>query len=326
MSQEGSAYHVFPMRTWRAIACGALVAMATVTLAGFADEGHRIVGRLAELHLRNVRALGEIRNILRPGETLADAAVWPDTIKAATYEDEDTAPFRLEHPGHETYHYANLPFQAERYDASVLGARPSDVVQMSRECIRVLRGTSRMFTRREALRLLAHFVGDMHQPLHVGTGFIPAQPPLRFIVPQGTTGWRLTLGGNALLYGPQDRFNLHSYWDAHAVNLTMRRDDETTFVTRLFESLPVMPGWTDSGDPDGWPERWANDALEQSRIVHRDIRILAYLGPDDSGRTAHRWRIERPAGYDDRARTLTRLQLAKGGYRLAAVLKAIWPE
>ena len=314
------------MRTCGAIACCALVALATVSLAGFADEGHRIVGRLAELHLRNARALEEVRKILRPGESLADAAIWADTIKSATYEDEDTAPFRLEHPAQDTYHYANLPFQAKRYEATVPGARPTDVVQMSRECIRVLRGNSRVFTPREALRLLAHFVGDMHQPLHVGTGFISAQAPLRFVFPQDTTGWRLTLGGNALLYGPQDRFNLHSYWDAHAVNLTMRRDDEMTFVSRVFEALPVMPGWADTGDPDDWPQRWADDALEQSRIVHHDIRILAYLGPDDSGRTPHRWRIDQPAGYDERARTLVRMQLAKGGYRLAAVLRAIWPD
>ena len=314
------------MRIRIAIVCAALVGFASLGLGAFADAGHRIVGRLAELHLRNARALEEVRKVLRPGETLADAAVWPDTIKAATYEDEDTAPFRLKHPAQDTYHYANLPFQTDRYDASVLGARPTDVVQMSRECIRVLRGTSRLFTPREALRLLAHFVGDMHQPLHIGTGFIAAQGPLRFVVPQGTTGWRLTLGGNALLYGPQDRFNLHSYWDAHAVNLTMRQDDEATFVARLFEALPVMPGWMNSGDADLWPQQWADDGLVHSKTVHNGITILAYLGPDDTGRTAHRWRIQQPQGYDERARTVVRLQLAKAGYRLAAVLKAIWPD
>jgi hypothetical protein len=176
------------------------------------------------------------------------------------------------------------------------------------------------------LRLLVHFVGDIHQPLHIGTGFVSSQMPLRFVFPQGSTGWRPSLGGNTLLYGPQDRFNLHSYWDAHAVNITMRRDDEATFVARIFEALPVMPGWRDSGDVDEWPQHWADQALRDSKDVHEGIAIVAYLGPDDSGRTAHRWRIRLPAGYDDRARALTRVQLAKGGYRLAALLKAIWPS
>jgi hypothetical protein len=314
------------MRIRIALACAALVAAFTAGLSAYADEGHRIVGRLAELHLRDTRALQEVRKILRHGETLADAAVWPDTIKRATYEDEDTAPFRLEHIAHDTYHFASLPFQVDRYDLSVPGARDRDIVQMLRESIRVLRGMSKFFTPREALRLVAHFVGDIHQPLHIGTGFVSSQGPLRFVVPQGTTGWRPSLGGNALLYGPQDRFNLHSYWDAHAVNITMRRDDEATFVARLFEALPVMPAWKDSGNVDEWPQHWADEALLNSKPAHDGIAIVAYLGPDDSGRTAHRWRIQLPAGYDERARALTRVQLAKGGYRLAALLKAIWPD
>ena len=64
---------------------------------------------------------------------------------------------------------------------------------MTRECIRVLRGSSTAFTRRDALRMLAHLVGDMHQPLHAGNAFVSASGPLRFVVPEGPTGWR-TLG------------------------------------------------------------------------------------------------------------------------------------
>ena len=41
---------------------------------------------------------------------------------------------------------------------------------------------------------------------------------------------------------------------------------------------------------------------------------------------AHRWRVQPPPGYEEAARQRVRIQLAKGGYRLAATLKAIWPE
>ena len=47
--------------------------------------------------------------------------------------------------------------------------------------------------------------------------------------------------------------------------------------------------------------------------------------PTMPARTPHRWRIEQPAGYDDRSRARIRIQLAKGGYRLV-VAQAIWPE
>jgi hypothetical protein len=358
----------------------ALAAALPPAIHGFGDEGHRVVGLLAEMHLKNSRALGEVRRILRPQETLADAAIWPDTIKNPLYEDADTGLFRLEHPAQDTYHYTNPAFQATRYDPSLPGARPTDVLQMTRECIRVLRrgsdgsagtgrgsdgsagtgrgsdgssttgrgsdgspatgrgsygspatgrgshGSDTVFTPREALRLLAHLVGDIHQPLHVGNAYVSASGPLRFVVPEGPTGWRSSAGGNALVYGPQDRFNLHSYWDSHIVNLAMRNDDVAAFASRLMAELPVQAEWRDAGDPDGWPERWVNEALVYAKDAHRDIRITTYLGPDENGRTPHRWRIEQPPGYDDRSRSRVRIQLAKGGYRLAAVLRAVWPD
>ena len=300
------------------LACGS-------TLGAFGDSGHRIVGRVAELHLQNSRALTEVRKILRPQETLADAAVWPDTIKNPLYEDGDTPLFRLAHPAQDTYHYTNIPFQAAKYDPALPGARPTDILQMTRECLRVLGGSSTTFTRREALRLLAHLVGDMHQPLHAGNAFVSASGPLQFVVPQGPTGWRTAIGGNALVYGPQDRFNLHSYWDTHIVNLAMRNDDVAAYASKLVAELPVAPEWRDTGKADAWPERWVNDSLVDAKDAHEGVRLTMYLGPDEAGRTPHRWRIEQPAGYDDRSRARVRLQLAKGGYRLSALLKSVWP-
>ena len=295
------------------------------TLGAFGDSGHRIVGRVAEAHLLGSRALTEVRKILRPQETLADASVWPDTIKNPLYEDEDTPLFRLDHPAQDTYHYTNVPFQTTKYDLSLPGARPTDSLQIARECIKVLRGTSKAFTPREALRMLAHLVGDMHQPLHSGNAFVSASGPLRFVLPEGPTGWRTSVGGNALVYGPQDRFNLHSYWDTHIVNLAMGKDDVATYAVRLIKEVPVAPEWKDTGDPDGWPERWTNEALVLAKEAHQDIKLTVYLGPDEVRDFPHRWRIEQPAGYDDRSRPRIRIQLAKGGYRLAAVLKSIWP-
>ncbi|HET7217275.1 MAG TPA: S1/P1 nuclease [Vicinamibacterales bacterium] len=318
-------YRLLSGRTAVLLWTSALLAALTATPGAFGEEGHRIVGAVAEMHLKGSRALAEARRIMRPQETLADAAVWPDTIKTPAYEDGDTGPFRLEHPAQDTYHYTNVPFQAAAYHPDVPGARPSDILQTTRECVRVLRGASTSFTPREAIRMLAHLVGDIHQPLHIGSGYVNASGPLRFIEPQGATGWRPTMGGNALVYGPQDRFNLHSYWDTHIVNLAMRNDDVPAYAARLIAEVPVAVEWRNTGDPDAWPERWVNESLGYARDAYRDIRVAVYLGPDDSGGIPHRWRIEQPPGYDDRSRARIRTQLAKGGYRLAALLRAVWP-
>jgi len=302
-----------------------MIAAVPRRLGAFGEEGHRVIGLIAQRHLQGSRALTEVRRILLPQEMLADASMWPDTIKDPLYEDDDTPLFRLEHPAQDTYHYTNVPFQADRYDALLPGARPTDILQTTRECIRVLRGSSKVFTPREALRMLAHLVGDMHQPLHVGNGYVATLNPLRFIVPTSPTGWRTAVGGNALVYGPQDRFNLHSYWDTHIVNLAMRNDDVPTYAARLLGEVKIATDWKDPGDPDLWPERWVNEALAYAKDAHQGVKIIMYLGPDDSARMPHRWRIELPPGYDDRARGRVRVQLAKGAYRLAALLRAIWP-
>lgn len=301
-------------------------AASVISLDAFGAAGHRIVGLLAELDLKDSRALRQVRRILPKDHTLADAAVWPDTIKDSMYEDADSAIYKLNHPAHDTYHYANLPFQAERYGLDVPGARPTDIIQITRESIRVLKTGKGMFKEREALRLLAHFIGDMHQPLHAGNGFVSSSGPLTFVEPKGPTGWRPTLGGNLLLYGPENRFNLHSYWDSHAVNITIQKDDPAAFAARLFAEGNRPAGGTPSGDPVAWPELWATEVLVHAKEVHRGLRIVSYLGPDEAKRTPHRWLIEQPSDYDQRARTLVRRQLAAGGFRLAAVLKAIWPD
>jgi len=310
----------------RTVMLGAGLALILTTTAGaFGDAGHRVIGRIAEMHLTNTRALQEVRGILRPGESLADASVWADTIRSATYEDEDTPRFRLAHPAHETYHYTNVPFQKDRYDPALPGAHFTDIVQMTRECIRVLRGSSQAFTRREALRLLAHFAGDIHQPLHVGNAFVSAEGPLRFVVPEGPVRWRSSLGGNALRYGPDGNFNLHSYWDSHAVNLVMRKEDPAAYAARLVKELGAPASWRTPGDPEGWPEAWATEALPLAREAYEGISVMEYLTPQAGGRTGHRWRIAQPAVYDALARQRVPVQLAKGGYRLAATLQAIWP-
>jgi hypothetical protein len=308
------------------LAASAFGALLTGQLTAFGEPGHRVVGHVAESHLAGSRARAEVRRILRAGETLADAGQWPDTIRDAAYEDDDTARFRLGHPGHDTYHFTNVPFHATRYQPGAIGTHPTDIVTTARESIRVLRGQSSFFTEREALRMLAHLVCDIHQPLHVGNAFVAADGPLRFVVPEGSTGWRSTHGGNALRYGPKDTFNLHSYWDAHAVTLAMRKQDVRTYAAHLVKERGTPASWRNTGDVESWPVQWADEALVHAKEAYAQVDLLQHLVPDEGGRTAHRWRIRQRPGYDTLARKIVPAQLAKAGYRLAETLRAIWPD
>jgi hypothetical protein len=68
----------------------------------------------------------------------------------------------------------------------------------------------------EALRLLVHFVGDIHQPLHCGTGFYQFSDGgvVQLITdPQAADGKPNDRGGNLLFYGQEATDQLHALWD-----------------------------------------------------------------------------------------------------------------
>jgi hypothetical protein len=84
-------------------------------------------------------------------------------------------------------------------------------------------------SKRIALRVLIHLVGDIHQPLHCGTGYYDvrnlARPKL-ISRPSEAARFRNTedRGGNQLFYGTGKFDELHAYWDSVCV---YRRDKST---------------------------------------------------------------------------------------------------
>ncbi|MFX7853970.1 S1/P1 nuclease, partial [Acinetobacter baumannii] len=78
---------------------------------------------------------------------------------------------------HKQTHYADVALQRSRYLLGFAGTRPDDVVGSLRQAILVLQGKPapgqpQINSPREALLLLAHWVGDLHQPLHVGAVYL----------------------------------------------------------------------------------------------------------------------------------------------------------
>ena len=117
------------------------------------DEGHRLVARLAEGRL-TPRAAAAVRELLG-GQSLADAALWADRIRARR---PDTKPL----------HYVNIPLAASGY----LPARDCPtgrciIAAIERDRLTLADAHATPAARAEALRFLAHLIGDLHQPLHV---------------------------------------------------------------------------------------------------------------------------------------------------------------
>ena len=310
-----------------------VLCFAMVTPAhAFGDKGHSLVGKIAEIQLKDTRALKEVRKLLKPGESLVTAATWPDRLKLDESKlDPEMKAFIAANKKHGSWHYVDLPFQASGYSVDTPGAGVEDVVHMVSTCVDVLKGKSDRFSKRHALFLLTHYVGDIHQPLHVACGYVAKRgSTLVFVDPSkdvepskednGGNGLRFRLTPGGTLY------KLHSFWDSETVDQVVPGSDLASGALSLIQQVQPKPSWKTSGDASTWSTQWANEALIFSRASYRRFKLTGVRPVTDPKEWPRdQWYITVPSDYLHDASGLIRVQLAKGGYRLAALLKEIWP-
>jgi hypothetical protein len=117
-------------------------------------EGHMIVGKIAEEQLSPAAKLAVSK--LLPGTNLAAVSTWADQIK-------DQPAWVQTKP----WHFIDVA-DGRSYE-SITHAPEGDVITAIDQYSAVLKdSTSSTLDRQNALKFLVHFVGDIHQPLHVG--------------------------------------------------------------------------------------------------------------------------------------------------------------
>lgn len=181
------------MRTILTILAALSAILAPPALA-WGSMGHRTVGAIA---LANVKpsTRAALRDLLRHQReldtpqcrmgTIEDAATWPDCIKGERWRFAYTS----------SWHYHDQPvcgtfdLKAHCRDGNCATA------QIERNARLLANRKLSPALRLEALSFVVHFVGDIHQPLHVGENE--------------------DMGGNAVKadYGDAPGRNLHSIWD-----------------------------------------------------------------------------------------------------------------
>jgi hypothetical protein len=128
--------------------------------------------------------------------TLAHASTWPDRIKSPKHTQFRQYAFARK------LHYVNSPPDANGYGRGRDCPEGKCVIEAIHTYRTLLRDAMDPKMRLVALKFLAHFVGDIHQPLHVG--------------------YKRDRGGNdmAVQFFNQ-KTNLHKTWDT----LILRRDN-----------------------------------------------------------------------------------------------------
>lgn len=214
---------------------------------------------------------------------------------------------------HKEYHYTDVAIQRDRYRAGLVGTNDHDIVAAVSAAVAVLQGQAspapfRMTSKKEALRVLAHYVGDIHQPLHVAAVYLDDEGHL--VDPDhGTYDPRTkTDGGNTLFVKSQ---KLHGKWDA--VVATLGRDPVPATVLKEARGIAVT-----AGPIEQWSTAWATESVD---LGHRAFEGLQYSRADDK----HHYQVTLPEGYSGRMRDVQHDQVVKAGARLAQILRTIWP-
>lgn len=366
----------FMARGWMGIASVMLLAIVPGARA-YGPDGHRLVGAIADARLAAEPAGARVRELL-DGLTLEQASVLPDNIKAwdrKPPDDPNTWHLR-DHPGlekqlrafweanhapgsdperadHTVYHYTDVPVATPgvKYADARHGTGKRDIVQMLPYCVRVLRRevpetNERKITRAVALILIAHYVGDIHQPLHVGSQYFTMKGPAD---PDKVTAYP-SQGGNLitlLLTGGSDReqrggrtARMHSYWDGDAVRTakalirsdmleqTPGRADVTDEDIARYLAAHEPNGWKTGldGSPEACAQAWANEILPVARQAYERLTFTEiHLGSPGGARTriVAEEKTPQPDGvpYAEWAGRVVGRELHLAGWRLAEVCR-----
>lgn len=167
----------------------ALIAYLPFTAGAWGMNGHRIVGQIADYYL-STKARKAVMQVLGT-ESPAMASNWPDFIKSdSTYN----------YLG--SWHYVNLPGGLDQNGVfNFLDSyKEANVYNKIPEMIAILKDKQKTAAEKKmAMRLLIHFMGDIHQPMH--------------------TARKDDLGGNKVnvtWFG--QRSNLHRVWDEQLID------------------------------------------------------------------------------------------------------------
>ena len=272
----------FTLPTFRRLAAIAALAFAPALCHAWGQEGHSIVAEIAQRRLTPAAVAGVAK--LQAGASLASVASWPDDVRG-------------ERKGDFNLHFVDIPRGVHEYDEKA-HCEPSEkgdcVVKALQRAQQALRCGPTEETRREALRYVVHFVGDLHQPLHA-TGDLEGGNGFKV---HGSLHGQTCKGTCALESG-----NLHSLWDSGLIRRTVW--NWGAYVERLEKTLLATQDFDLKSGGDQ-PADWAIQSHAVAELVWNDKLIPADGTIDD--------------GYYAAVLPVLDQQLALGGLRLARLL------
>ena len=247
--------------------------IAQSTIA-WGPDGHSIIALIADRYLQP-RTRAAIKELLGD-DSLADASNWADRLR-------DNPAYDWSKP----LHYINVPRDASTVNLPRDCKDDACVVAAITTYAAVLRNRKAPREQRiEALKFLVHFVGDVHQPLHVS--------------------YADDRGGNQVRVSWFDEtdWNFHAVWDSALIQRDMKGDREL-MARRLAAGISStdLRQWRSTMNPSVW----ANESLKITQKLYANLPADKQLGQ---------------AYYDANIATVEQ-RLSAAGVRLSMVLNDI---
>src|SRR5712671_6894787 len=244
------------------------------------DTGHRVVCEIAfRISAPEIRA--EIRRLIQMDsefDFFRDSCIWPDHPRKRASD-----------------HFINLG-----RDAAGIG--PDEQCPTAGSCtltaieedMGVLSSSSSDEEKLQSLKFLGHWVGDIHQPLHVS--------------------FEDDRGGNNIRVNGQCRTNLHSAWDTCLLQLAIGSDVNAA-VTDLLNSFDaaIREEWTTTS-----PKDWANESFAIAEAA-----ATKYCMQTGSSCDLPSGSVAIDAAYVSANVPILREQLVKSGVRLTHLLETV---
>jgi hypothetical protein len=252
----------------------------------------------------NPRAKAQAMALLaRPINPAAVSKKSKDFVNASHWAD-DLRPF-TEFDSFKPLHFIDKPFSIDGTALPAGVPEPDNIVKALEDNVNILKTSTDKDAQAQALRLIIHFVGDIHQPLHAATRVSSA-------LPEGDRG-----GNSVSIKVAGKKTNLHSYWDGGIGNFPRTGPN---FAPPPLSQIPAAVAKALAGNPDTNPKLKLDDPFNYDAWADESFALaqsVTYKGMKKG--------VTPSATYNTRALKVARQRVAWGGYRLAALLNAIWP-
>jgi hypothetical protein len=252
-----------------------IILAAALTMSATAypwgQKGHDTVAYIAECHLTPTTK-SAVESLL-DGHSIVYYANWLDN---ASHTDE--------YAYSKTWHYKNI--DADETYRSARKNKKGDVVEAIKSQSEILRDTTLSVADRAlALKMVVHFLGDIHQPMHLGHAS--------------------DAGGNShrLKYFAGDT-NLHKAWDSQVIEAG-HKWSYTEWQQQIDRATPEQEAAIIA---DKTPEAWGRESYELAKEIYEKTLVNYNISYD----------------YIAAWTPVIELQLLRGGLRLADLLNSIF--